>query len=159
MSRATSKIRTKLEWQPITGSRVLKGGHRFEGLEGGAFAMRELRDSVVPSGMAAGAAQLAGDMEAFARANAPWTDRSGDARRELSAAAEADGGTVRASIAHGVDYGIWLENRFNGRYAIISRTMEVFAGVARRIMAGGVKAALEGRGSKVRDVKSGRFSA
>lgn len=158
MSRATSRIRTKLEWQPISGSRVLKSGFRFEGLEGGAFAMRHLRDTVVPTGMAAGAAQLAEDMETHARENAPWTDRTGDARGGLAGEVEVDGDTVRATLVHGVDYGIWLENRFNGRYAIIGPTMEVFSTLASRIMAGGVRAAVEGRGSKVRDVKTGRFS-
>lgn len=158
MSKA-SKIRMKMEWEPITGSRILKSGFRFEGLEGGAFAMRHLRDVVVPEGMAAGATQLAEDMQAHARKHAPWTDRTGDARAGLTAEPEMDGGTARVVLAHGVPYGIWLENRFNGRYAVVGPTMEVFSTVAGRIMAGGVKAALQGRGSKVRDVASGRFSA
>jgi len=138
-----------MEWQPITGSRVLKSGHRFEGLEGGAFAMRQLRDQVVPAGMAGGGAQLARDMEDYARVNASWTDRTGDARAGLEAAVESDGDTVTVSLRHTVPYGIWLENLFNGRFAIILPTLEAFSTLARRIMAGGVRAALAGRGSKV----------
>lgn len=157
--RVRSKTQVRLDWQSIKGSRTLKSGYRFEGLEGGAFAMQQLREEVVPAGMAAGAAQLATDMEAYARANAPWTDQTGDARRLLSGEAQAEGDTVRATLSHGVHYGIWLENLFNGRFAIIGPTLEVFATVARRIMAGGVRAALTGRGSKVRDIESGRFAA
>lgn len=147
-----------IKWVPIKASAKLKGGHVFEGPIGAAAVLEGLRDQAIPEGMAAGAAQLAEDMEAFARANAPWTDRTGDARGGLAGEAFADAGQVGAAIVHSVDYGIWLENRWENRYAIIGPTQRVFAGLASRIIAGGVRAALEGRGSKVRDIKSGRFA-
>lgn len=151
-------ISGSFRWQPIKASARLKSGHVFEGPIGAAALITGLRDQVIPEGMADGAAQLAEDMEAFAQANAEWQNRTGAARQGLVGHAFADGGTVGAAIGHSVDYGIWLENRFEGRYAIILRTQETFAALAPRILAGGVRAALEGRGSRVRDVKTGRFA-
>lgn len=151
-------VTSGLKWQPITASYLRKSGGKLEGPIGAAAAIEILRDDVIPQGMADGAAQLAQDMEVFARANASWKNRTGDARRGLAGVAFADGGTVGASIVHSVFYGLFLENKYNGAYAIISRTQETFAPLAGRIIAGGVRAALEGRGSRVRDVKSGRFA-
>lgn len=144
-------------WKPINQTAKVGSGN-FTGPIGAAAYVAALRDTVIPDGMAAGAAQLAEDMEKFAQANAPWTDRTTDARKGLSGQAFAEPGIVGASIVHSVPYGIWLENRFERRYAIIGPTQAVFAGLAARIIAGGVRAALEGKGSKVRDVKSGRFA-
>lgn len=148
----------KLQWQPIKASFPLKGGGSFEGPIGAAAAVATLRDVVIPQGMADGAAQLAQDMEVFARANASWQNRTGDARRGLTGVPFADAGQVGASIVHTVPYGIFLENKHNGAYAIISRTQETFAPLAGRIIGDSVRAALEGRGSRVRDVKTGRFA-
>lgn len=61
--------------------------------------------------------------EAYARTNASWTDRTGNARNGL--AAEAEHVQFRYHeivISHGVPYGIWLETRFQGRNAIIEKT-------------------------------------
>lgn len=146
-----------LKWFPIKGTAKVGGG-TFTGPIGAAAYIARLRDTVIPDGMAAGAAQLAADMEAFAKQSAPWTDRTTDARQGLSGEPFAENGIVGASIVHSVPYGIWLENRFDRRYAIIGPTQAVFAPLAGRIIAGGVRAALEGKGSKVRSIKSGRFA-
>lgn len=146
-----------LTWKPINQTAKVGSGN-FTGPIGAAAYVAALRDTVIPDGMIAGASQLAEDMEKFAKENAPWTDRTTDARQGLSGEAFTDGGVVGASIVHTVPYGIWLENRFERRYAIVGPTQAVFAGLAARIIAGGVRAALEGKGSKVRDVKSGRFA-
>lgn len=63
---------------------------------------------------------------AYARLNAPWTDRTSNARNGLFAVTELDvrKGAYRLIIAHGVPYGIWLEVRFAGRYAIIRPTID-----------------------------------
>lgn len=64
--------------------------------------------------------------EAYARINANWTDRTGNARQGLAAEADLSGtGSGRWAIViyHQVKYGIWLETRFGGRYAIIDRTI------------------------------------
>jgi diacylglycerol kinase len=60
----------------------------------------------------------------YARANAPWTDRTGNARNGLFATHEPEP-MVRHSliIYHTMPYGVWLEVRWSGRYAIIGPTM------------------------------------
>lgn len=47
----------------------------------------------------------------FARAQAPWTDRTGAARRGLYSDVEVQGSRVMVETGHGVDYGIDLERR------------------------------------------------
>lgn len=70
------------------------------------------------------------EMEAWGRANAPWTDRTGDARRLLSVRVEGDEfaiGTI--VIEHGVSYGLWLEIAHAGKYSIITKMIDTFAPV------------------------------
>lgn len=61
-----------------------------------------------------------GRIEAGMKTGATWTDRTGNARAGLRAVAGH-----RPFVAHWIDmfhsvaYGIWLEVRFAGRYAII----------------------------------------
>lgn len=68
--------------------------------------------------------QAAREVEEYARSNAPWSDRSGEARRGLTAEAETQGQQLRIVLYHTVEYGIWLETRWNGQYAIIVPTIE-----------------------------------
>lgn len=72
--------------------------------------------------------RLAEDMVAYAKAYASWEDRSGDARNELHGLAldYPNEFISRAYLAHGVDYGIWLEVRWGGQFAIIARTIAAF---------------------------------
>ena len=65
--------------------------------------------------------------EAMMRKSAPWTDRTGNARNGLRAIPVHDSGTHAIVLAHGVSYGIWLEVRWDGRYAIIMPAVERFA--------------------------------
>ena len=65
----------------------------------------------------------------YAQSNAPWQDHTGEARSGLST--EVSGGfeawsnnAVSLSLFHTVDYGIWLEVRWGGKYAIIIPTLE-----------------------------------
>ena len=60
----------------------------------------------------------------YARTNAPWTDRTANARNGLFATAQNGGGTYRIIIGHTVSYGPWLEVRWSGRYAIIRPTID-----------------------------------
>jgi hypothetical protein len=57
--------------------------------------------------------------EAYIRQQAPWNDQTGNARQGLFAVAERNGNIHRIILAHAVPYGIWLEVRFAGRYAVI----------------------------------------
>lgn len=70
------------------------------------------------------------DIEQWMKENAPWDDRSGDARDGLRAEVirGSVGGLTATEIAimvyHTVSYGLYLEVRWNGRYAIINPTIE-----------------------------------
>lgn len=63
--------------------------------------------------------------ESYMRFNALWTDRTGNARAGLRAVHESDP-MVRHELVlfHTMPYGIWLEVRFSGKYAIIAPTLE-----------------------------------
>lgn len=74
-------------------------------------------------------------LESYAKQNAPWTDRTGDARRRLSCKCEKVDSGIRLTLSHGVDYGLWLEIAKEKRYAIIEPTIrlksqDVMAGFA-----------------------------
>lgn len=60
----------------------------------------------------------------YAQANAPWTDRTGAAREGLSAAVLIENGNLIIDLFHTVEYGIWLEVRWGGKFAIIIPTIE-----------------------------------
>lgn len=63
----------------------------------------------------------------YARVNAPWQDRTGDARAELDTDVSWEGDEIVWTMYHGVDYGQWLETIKNGEFAIIMPTLEQFA--------------------------------
>jgi hypothetical protein len=55
---------------------------------------------------------------------APWTDRTGAARSGLAAQASSDGDSHALTLYHQVPYGIFLELKNSGEYAIIMPTIE-----------------------------------
>lgn len=56
--------------------------------------------------------------------NARWTDRTGNARQGLHGTPERERlKKYSIVLSHTVPYGIWLEVRWNGRYAIIQPTL------------------------------------
>lgn len=79
-------------------------------------------------GIFAIAQSYAPEIENWMRANAPWTDRTGNARQSLwSDVNEVANMTVELIMSHGVDYGKWLELLHSGRYAIITPALDHFA--------------------------------
>jgi hypothetical protein len=62
-----------------------------------------------------------------AKKQAPWTDRTGNARSGLSSEAgveyTATGAMYQIDIFHRMPYGIWLEVKHSGRYSIINKTV------------------------------------
>lgn len=62
-------------------------------------------------------------MQTYAQNNAPWTDRSGSARQRLKGSVSKDSDTYILQIAHGVDYGVWLELAHEKRFAILPETI------------------------------------
>lgn len=76
------------------------------------------------------AESLKDEMVDYMKKNAPWSDESGNARRELQGIVvwdDEDHFTIM--LGHGKDiyYGIWLEVRWGGRFAIILPTVYHFA--------------------------------
>lgn len=65
------------------------------------------------------------NLESYAKKNAPWTDRTGMARKSLNATTEKRSNGIRITLAHGVDYGLWLELAHEKRFAIVRPTIEL----------------------------------
>lgn len=63
-------------------------------------------------------------MQSFAQENAPWTDRTGDARQLLKYKSTMDKNGVTVSIFHQVEYGLWLEVAHNEKYAILKNSRD-----------------------------------
>ena len=74
--------------------------------------------------MAIYANDLADEILTYAQNNAPWQDQTGDARSGLETAVLVENGSLSIDLYHTVDYGIWLEIRWGGKYAIIIPTVE-----------------------------------
>jgi hypothetical protein len=91
-------------------STLAKGIAQFE------FKMREGFEDIIRS--------FKDELVEYARSNAPWEDRTGDARSGLDAEFYGDEDAVGITLYHSVDYGVWLEIRWGGRYAIILPTVE-----------------------------------
>ena len=77
-----------------------------------------------------GAEELKDQMVEYMKANAPWADRTGDAREGLQGAVVWQDDThFTIMLGHGenIEYGIWLEVRWGGKYAIVTPTVHHFA--------------------------------
>lgn len=60
--------------------------------------------------------------------NASWTDRTGNARAALyTEVNEVVNSMVEFVMAGGVDYQIWLEVRWAGKFAIVNPALDFFA--------------------------------
>lgn len=59
-----------------------------------------------------------------AQLNARWENQTGEARRRLNSSYETVSNGFNLVLAHGVDYGVWLELANEKRYAIIMDTIE-----------------------------------
>lgn len=64
------------------------------------------------------------DIENYAKDNAPWDDQSSNARQSLRAWADDRNNRLIIYLSHGVEYGVWLELKYQGKYAIIERTLD-----------------------------------
>ena len=63
-------------------------------------------------------------LQNFARENRRWTDRTGHARQRMHGYVGDIPEGYRITLAHGVDYGLWLELAHEKRFAIIPQTIE-----------------------------------
>ena len=92
-----------------------------------ATAIERYGDRVLTA-VAAVAQRVATEMQNQAKADAPWTDRTGNARTGIFGTSEADFAahvvTIYLSHRATISYGVWLELANSGSYAVIMRTME-----------------------------------
>lgn len=71
------------------------------------------------------AATKAVQLESEMKLRRPWTDRTGMAKARLTAkVSQPSSEIVRITLAHGVNYGIWLELAHGKNYAIIGPTIQ-----------------------------------
>ena len=74
--------------------------------------------------ISASVAYHASRASAYAKRNAPWQDRTTNARNGLFAQAERNFPSYAIVVGHSVPYGVWLEVRWSGRYQIIRPTVD-----------------------------------
>lgn len=72
-------------------------------------------------------------LQGEAQRNRPWIDRTGHARQRIKGYCVRTENGVRIYLAHGVDYGVYLEFAHEKKYAIIYPTLrrkgpEIIAG-------------------------------
>ena len=60
------------------------------------------------------------DIENWLKDNAPWTDRTGNARQTLWSGVDGNGQVIVITLSHGMTYGYWLEVANAGRFAIVT---------------------------------------
>lgn len=66
------------------------------------------------------------ELEYYMKENAPWNDRTGNARRGLNAKVEhPKDNYYRIALKHGVIYGKYLENAMEKRFAILEPTVRL----------------------------------
>lgn len=66
----------------------------------------------------------AGTLEARTKQNAPWRDRTGNARNGLTGSVAVSRNEVKIALGHSVDYGVFLELARDGKYAILKPTLD-----------------------------------
>lgn len=72
--------------------------------------------------------RYAPQVEAWMKQNAPWTDRTGNARQSLYTVVGTTPAAVVLTLAHGVNYGIYLERAHGSRFGIIGPAVDYWAG-------------------------------
>ncbi len=72
------------------------------------------------------AQRFVADIATWLKANAPWADRTGNLRQSLWADVEQRLGEIEISFDYGLYYGVFLEMKQQGRYAIIAPALDHF---------------------------------
>jgi hypothetical protein len=90
--------------------------------------LAEAQARAMHRGVRALADAYAPQIEVWMKQEAPWTDRTGNARQTLfGEVQEVVNQMVAVVIGHGVDYGIYLELKNAGRYAIVNPALDFWA--------------------------------
>jgi hypothetical protein len=65
-------------------------------------------------------------IEDYMKLNAPWKDRSSNARQGLNVRVDKSKERTELVLAHTVEYGIYLELAHAGAWAIINPTLDIY---------------------------------
>lgn len=117
-----SKVNLRNTGGAAKGGKAIRALMVSDTLTPGIKALPGVVDKMVRTTMAYYEPQV----ENYAKINAPWQDQTTNARNGLVATSGKEGGTHYIVLAHQVPYGIWLEVRWSGKYAIIMPTVDVF---------------------------------
>lgn len=90
-------------------------------------ALEKLPDRLEEALMAYGETS-AQKLRTLAVKNRPWTDRTAHARQRLHGEVERYDTGIRIILAHGVEYGVYLEFAHEKRYAVIYPILQREAG-------------------------------
>ena len=66
-----------------------------------------------------------GEAENHAKRTAPWTDRTGNARRSINSKVWNEKDAIVGGLGIGVEYGKYLELSNQGKYRVIRPTMDI----------------------------------
>jgi|SRR6478736_3074047 len=120
--------------------KFLKGGFGFvwTGLDGVFGMPSKLADNLTEE-LKANMERIREMVEEDAKANAPWEDRSHDARNGLKAALVINDreGTYTIFLGHSVAYGVFLEYANGGNFAIIEPTLRKYSSALLAPISGG----------------------
>jgi hypothetical protein len=72
----------------------------------------------------------------FAKEQASWEDRTGDARSGLDVDVDTPRDDIVLTLFHTVEYGQWLETIQAGRFAVIMPTLELYGPEIKRRIEG-----------------------
>ena len=79
---------------------------------------------------------LAGESESYMKVNAPWQNVTRNARNSLNAnvavANSPQKTRISLRLAHGMDYGVWLELKNAGKFAIVRPTALIYRAKVRK---------------------------
>ena len=80
----------------------------------------------------------ASEMEAYAQDNAPWEDRTGEARDGLTAVVQENALDQEIVLYNDSDHGIWLEIAMQQRFQIIMPTIDRYGPEIMAALAGAI---------------------
>jgi len=81
----------------------------------------------------------AAKLEAKAKTDAPWTDRTGLARQTMAGVCDWAGESLRVGIAGNMNYSVYLEFCNEGRFAVLWPTLNAMSAEIIQGMAGLIK--------------------
>ena len=64
------------------------------------------------------------EIENWMKENAPWTDRTGNARQALNVDVTQELANIIIQLQHGVEYGFWLEVKNQGKWGILAPAID-----------------------------------